>query len=57
MATERQKEAARRNLTKARQTQSARAHGKDIPSQSQGMSTAEENRLADKEFAFPKERK
>jgi hypothetical protein len=31
MATNRQQEAARRNLAKARQAQSARAHGEDIP--------------------------
>jgi hypothetical protein len=57
MATDRQKEAARRNIAKARQTQSARAHGKDIPERDEGMSTAEENRLADAQFAFPDERK
>jgi hypothetical protein len=57
MATERQKEAARRNIAKARQAQSARAQGKDVPRQSEGMSTAEKDRLADQEFAFPKERK
>ena len=57
MATNKQKEAARNNLGKARRAQSARAHGKDVPRSGQGMSTATENRLADKEFAFPKERK
>src|SRR5437764_5902811 len=57
MATDRQKEAARRNIAKARQVQSARAHGAKIPRRGEGMSTAQENRLADKEFAFPKERK
>jgi hypothetical protein len=57
MATNRQKGAARRNIAKARQAQSARAHGEQVPSRGEGMSTAEENRLADKEFAFPKERK
>jgi hypothetical protein len=56
MATTRQKEAARRNLEKARQVQSARAHGAEIP-RAPGLSTSEENRLQDKEFAFPKERK
>jgi hypothetical protein len=55
MATSKQKEAARNNLRKARQAQSARAHGKDVPHSSEGMSTATENGLADKEFAFPKE--
>ncbi len=57
MATNRQKEAARRNIAKARQAQSARAHGADIPRHGQGMSTAAENRLADGQFAFPDERK
>jgi hypothetical protein len=57
MATDRQKAAARRNVVKAREAQSARAHGADVPQQVQGMSTAEKDRLADKEFAFPKERK
>jgi hypothetical protein len=57
MATSRQKEAARRNVAKARQAQSDRAHGENVPRSGEGMSTAEENRLADKEFAFPKERK
>jgi hypothetical protein len=57
MATSRQKEAAKRNIGKARQAQSARAQGKQVPSQSQGMSTAQKDRLDDKEFAFPSERK
>jgi hypothetical protein len=57
MATAKQKEAARRNLGKARQAQSGRAHGENVPHRSQGMSTAEKDKLADKEFAFPKERK
>ena len=57
MATSRQKEAARENIAKARQVQSARAHGAKIPKQSKGLSTAEEDKLPDKEFAFPKERK
>src|ERR1700742_1391826 len=57
MATERQKESARKNLVKARQAQSARAHGEKVPRSTEGMSTAEKDQLADKEFAFPKERK
>jgi hypothetical protein len=57
MATTRQKQAARRNIAKARQAQSARAHGANVPRRRQSMSTAEENRLADKEFAFPRQRK
>ncbi|HUA28055.1 MAG TPA: DUF6582 domain-containing protein [Streptosporangiaceae bacterium] len=57
MATARQKEAARRNIAKAREVQSARAHGAKIPRQRQGLSTAQQDRLADEDFAFPKERK
>ena len=57
MATEKQKEAARRNIGKARQAQSARAHGKDVPHSDEGMSTADKDRLDDQEFAFPRERK
>jgi hypothetical protein len=57
MATNKQKEAARRNIAKARQTQSARARGANVPRQSEGMSTAEKDGLPDTEFAFPKERK
>ena len=57
MSTEKQKEAARRNIEKAREVQSERAHGEDIPRSSEGMSTAEKDRLADTEFAFPAERK
>ncbi len=57
MATMRQKEAARRNLEKARQARRDRARGKRVPRRSQGMTTAEENRLADREFAFLEQRK
>jgi hypothetical protein len=57
MATNRQKEAARQNITKARQAQSARPHGEDVPRQSEGMSTAEKDELADQKLAFPAERK
>jgi hypothetical protein len=57
MATTRQKQAAKRNITKARQTQSARARGERAPRQSQSMSTAQKDRLDTEEFAFPKERK
>jgi hypothetical protein len=57
MATNRQKEAARRNIAKAREAQSAGAHGKSVPRQGQGMSAAEKDDLANQEFAFPKERK
>jgi hypothetical protein len=57
MATERQKEAARKNLVKARRARSARAKGRSVPRSNEGMSTAEKNRLDDDRFAFPKERK
>jgi cell division protein FtsX len=57
MSTEKQKEAARRNIEKAREVQSERAHGAYIPRRSEGMSTAEKDRLPDSEFAFPRERK
>ena len=57
MATEKQKEAARRNIVKAREAQSARAHGKDVPQSGEGMRTAEKDKLADQKFAFPDERK
>jgi Family of unknown function (DUF6582) len=57
MATDRQKEAARRNIGRARRAQSARARGETVPRQSQGMSTAEKDTLPDQEFAFPKQRK
>ena len=57
MATTKQKEAARRNIKKARQVRSARAQGAKNPRRTQGMTTAEENRLSETKFAFPKERK
>jgi hypothetical protein len=57
MSTDKQKEAARRNLEHAREVQSERAHGEDVPRSSTGMSTAQKDRLADADFAFPNERK
>ncbi len=57
MSTTRQKEAARKNIAKAREVQSERAHGVKIPRQTRGLSTAQEDKLPDKDFAFPKERK
>jgi hypothetical protein len=57
MATDKQKEAARRNIGKARQAQSTRAHGEDVPRSGEGMSTAQKDKLAGKDFAFPDERK
>jgi hypothetical protein len=57
MSTTKQKQAARRNLEKARAVQSQRAHGKRVPKQSTGLSTAEQNDLPESAFAFPDERK
>ncbi len=56
MATAKQKEAARRNLEKARNARSERAQG-SRSQRSSGLSTAAENRLSESDFAFPKERK
>lgn len=57
MATERQKAADRRNIERAREVQSERAHGQDIPRETEGLSTADKDRLPENEFAFPRERK
>jgi hypothetical protein len=57
MATTKQKEAARGNITKARQTQSARARGEKVPRQGRGLSTAEQDQLPSSQFAFPRQRK
>jgi hypothetical protein len=54
MATTKQKKPHAR--TSSRPARS-RAHGEHVEAAHQGMSTAEENRLADSEFAFPEERK
>jgi len=57
MATAKQKAAARQNIEKAREAQSARARGEDVPRSDEGLSTAEKDRLPTEEFAFPTERK
>jgi len=57
VATTKQKEAAKKNIEKAREVQGARAHGAKIPKQSQGLSTAAKDKLPDNVFAFPKEHK
>lgn len=57
MSTTKQKNAARRNLEKARAAQSARAAGKRVVHGGEGLSTAEQNDLPDSKFAFPKARK
>jgi hypothetical protein len=56
MATTKQKEAARKNLKKARAAQSNRSSRSSSRSRA-GMSTAEKNDLKASDFAFPKERK
>jgi hypothetical protein len=57
VSTTKQKEAAKKNIEKAREAQSARAHGAKIPRQTRGLSTADQDKLPDSAFAFPKERK
>jgi hypothetical protein len=57
VSTTKQKEAAKKNIEKAREVQSARAHGAKIPKQSQGLSTADKDKLPDNVFAFSKEHK
>jgi hypothetical protein len=56
VATTKQKEAARRNLVKARAAQSARAEAKEVK-RAPALSTAAENRMSSTEFAFPEQRK
>ena len=56
MATTKQKEAARKNLKKARATQGS-SRPKPSAKRSAGLSTAQKNDLPDSKFAFPKERK
>ena len=57
MSTTKQKEAARKNLVKARAAQSRRAKGAKAPKRAQGLSTAEQNDLGASDFAFPQARK
>ena len=56
VATTKQKEAARRNLVKARAAQSARAEGRKVE-RSPGLSMAAESQTSSTEFAFHKQRK
>ena len=56
MATTKQKEAARKNLKKARAAQGS-SRPKPSAKRSAGLSTAQKNDLPDSKFAFPKERK
>ena len=57
MATTKQKEVARRNIKRAQQAQSEKAHGKKVTRSDGAMSTSQKNRLTDDDFAFPSERK
>src|SRR5436305_11623351 len=57
MATQKQKTAARKNIKRAKATQSARSRGARIPKKSPGLSTRQQNRMSSQTFAFPKERK
>src|SRR4051794_21463635 len=57
MATTKQKHAARRNIAKARRTQSSRVRGRSVPRRTSGLSTAAQNRLPDSAFAFAEQRK
>jgi hypothetical protein len=57
VSTTKQKQAARQNIKRAREVQSERAQGEQVPTADEGMSTAEKNHLAESQFAFPDERK
>jgi hypothetical protein len=57
MSTTKQKQTARRNLSKARNVQHRRAEGKQVPRSSTGLSTAQKNDLPDSAFAFSAQRK
>ena len=57
MATARQKRAARKNLEKSRAAQSAQTRDERERSESGGLTTAERDRLGEREFAFPRQRK
>lgn len=57
MATTKQKDAARRNLEKTREAQSARSQDKPVRGRSPGLSTTEQNGLRKSAFAFPEQRK
>src|SRR3954452_2121551 len=55
MATQKQKDAARRNLVQARRAQSTNRPAKKTGSGA--LSTAQQNDLPDRAFAFPEQRK
>ena len=57
MATTKQKQAARKNLAKARKAQSSRGSSRPASRRSGPLSTAQQNDLPDSAFAFTKQRK
>jgi hypothetical protein len=57
MATAKQKEAARRNIEKTQNAQSSRPKGTKKAARPPGLSAADKNKLDNRQFAFPKERK
>ena len=57
MSTEKQKQAARRNLKQARAAQSSPRRGSTRPRSSRALTTAQTNDLPERAFAFPKQRK
>ncbi len=57
MATAKQKQAARKNIEKARTAQSEGTHAKPTKKKAKGLSTAEKNSLPKTTFAFEDERK
>ncbi len=57
MATDKQKQAAKKNLKKARAAETSAGSSQTSRSKSAAMSTAQKNDLPEGAFAFPKERK
>ena len=57
MATTRRTQATHRNGTKGRAAPRTRARGGSAPRNPTRLTTAEQNRLPDSQFAFPKQRK
>ena len=57
MSTAKQKQAARKNLKKARAAQSKRRKGRIASKKADGLSTADKKKLKKKDFAFPDQRK
>ena len=53
MSTSKQKEAARKNIAKAREVQSERAQGAKIPKQSEGIEHRGEGPAAGQGFRLP----